>query len=108
MVKPRMLIILNQSPGTENWSFILEIAKKVVDKGEKVAVLHVQDACIAATISEYCGKLADNNVETYALSANCEARGLTEKIGEKVKLIDYKQCVKLMMNEREKIVSWTS
>ena len=108
MVKPRMLIILNRSPWTENWSFILEIAKKVVYKGEKVAVLHVQDACIAATISEYCDKLADNNVEAYALSTDCEARGLTERICEKVRLVDYKQCVKLMMNEHERIVSWTS
>jgi len=108
MVKPRMLIILNRSPWAENWSLILEIAKKMVDKGEKVAVLHVQDACIAATISEYCGKLADNNVEIYALSADCESRGLTEKIGEKVELVDYKQCVKIVMNENEKIVSWTS
>jgi sulfur relay protein TusB/DsrH len=107
MVKPRMLIILNRSPWAENWSFILEIAKKMAEKGEKVAVLHVQDACIAATISEYCDKLADNNVEVYALSADCKARGLTE-ISEKVKLVDYKQCVKLMMNEHEKIVSWTS
>jgi sulfur relay protein TusB/DsrH len=103
-----MLIILSRSPWAENWSLVLEIAKKMVDKVEKVAVLHVQDACIATTISEYCDKLADNDVETYALRADCEARGLTEKIGEKVKLVDYKQCVKLMMNEHEKIVSWTS
>lgn len=103
-----MLIILNRSPWAENWSFILEIAKKMVDKGEKVAVLHVQDACIAATISEYCDKLADNNVEVYALSADCEARGLLGKVHPKAKTIDYRQWVNLMMNEHDKIVSWTS
>ncbi len=103
-----MLIILSRSPWAENWGFLLEIARKVVDKGEKVAVLHVQDACIATTANEYCEKLADNKVEVYALMADCEARGLTEKVSRNVKLIDYKQWVKLIMGEHDRIVSWTS
>jgi sulfur relay protein TusB/DsrH len=103
-----MLIVLSRSPWAENLGFILQIAQKAADKGEKVAVLHVQDACIAAIIDEYCEKLADNKVEMYALMADCEARGLTEKVSGKVKLIDYKQWVKLIMGEHDRIVSWTS
>jgi len=103
-----MLIILNKSPRTENYDSILEIAKKAAEDGENVAVLYIQDACIAATINEYCDKLAENKIEVYALKADCEARGLVEKASRKVRIIDYKQWVKFMMSEHKKIVSWTS
>ncbi len=102
-----MLIVLSKSPWTENLGFILEVAEKVKAKGEKVAVVHIQDAVIATTMSEYCARLTDNN-EVYALKADCDARGLAEKVSLKAKIIDYKQWVKLMMNEHDKIVSWTS
>jgi len=103
-----MLIILSRSPWAENYSSILEIAKKAAQNGEKVAVLHIQDACIAATIEEHCDKLAENKIEIYALKADCKARGLTKKVSRKVKLIDYKQWVNLVMTEHKKIVSWTT
>lgn len=103
-----MLIVLSRSPWAENLGFILETAEKVRAKGEKVAVLHVQDAVIAATLSEYCSRLEDRGVDVYVLKADCEARGLLEKVSSKAELIDYKQWVKLMMNEHDKIISWTS
>jgi len=103
-----MLIILSSSPWTENYGSIIEIAKKAVENGDKVAVLYIQDACIAATTSEYCDKLAENKIEAYALKADCEARGLTKKVSGRIKLIDYKQWVKLVMIEHDKIVSWTT
>jgi len=103
-----MLVILSRSLWAGNYGSILEIARKSVENGEKVAVLHVQDACIAATINEHCDKLAENKIDIYALKADCETRGLVEKVNEKVRIIDYKQWVKLMMTEHEKIVSWTT
>ena len=103
-----MLIVLSKSPWAEDLGFILEAAEKVKAKGEKVALIHIQDAVIAATLSEYCSRLTDHNVEVFALKADCEARGLLGKISTKAKIVDYKQWVKLMMNEHDKIVSWTS
>ena len=103
-----MLVILSKSPWAENLGFILEVAEKVEAKGEKVAVLHVQDACIATTMNEYCDRLADSKVDVYALRSDCEARGLQEKVSSKAKLIDYGQWVKLIMIEHDKVVSWTS
>jgi len=103
-----MLIILTKSHWTEDYGSIIEIAKKAAESKEKVAVLHMQDACIAATINQQCDKLAENKIDIYALKADCEARGLIEKVSRNVRLIDYKQCVKLVMTKHEKIVSWTS
>jgi sulfur relay protein TusB/DsrH len=103
-----LLVVLSKSPWAENLGFILEVAEKVQAKGEKVAVLHIQDAVIAMTMSEYCNRLIDSNIEIYALKTDCEARGLIKKVSHKAKLIDYKHGVKLMMNEHSKIVSWTS
>jgi len=103
-----MLIILSKSRWTENHSSILEIAKKAVEIGERTAVLFIQDACLALTMNEYCDKLLKNKIKVYALKADCEARGLVEKVSGKVKIIDYKQWVKLMVDEHKKIVSWTS
>ncbi len=103
-----MLIVLSKSPWAENLGFIFETAEKAALKGEKVAVLHAQDAVIAATSSEYCSRLTDHDLEVYALKADLEARGLIAKVSSKAKVIDYRQWVKLMMNEHDKIVSWTS
>ncbi len=103
-----MLIVLSKSPWTENLGFILETAEKTISKGEKVAVLHIQDAVVAVTLSEYCTRLTDHDVEVCALKADCEARGLLPKVSSKAKTIDYRQWVELMMTEHDKIVSWTS
>jgi sulfur relay protein TusB/DsrH len=103
-----MLIILSKSPRAENYVSILEIARKTVENGEKVAILYVQDACIAATTNADCDRLAEDKIEIYALKADCEARGLIDKLHQKVKVIDYRQWVKLVMITHDKIVSWTS
>jgi len=103
-----MLIILSKSPWSQSYGSILEIARKAVEKGDKAAILHIQDACIAATMDEHCDQLAKNKIELYALKADCEARGLTKKVNGKVKLVDYKQWVKLVMDEHKNIVSWTT
>ena len=103
-----MLIILSKSPRAENYGSILEIARKAAENGEKVAVLHIQDACIATTINEYCDKLAENKIDIYALKVDCEARGLVGKVKEKVRIIDYKQWVKLVLVEHKNIISWAS
>jgi sulfur relay protein TusB/DsrH len=101
-------VVLSKSPWAEDLGFILEAIKKAATKGEKVAILHIQDAVMAATLSEYCSRLTDHNIDVYALKADCEARGLLGKVSSKARVIDYKQWVKLMMNEHDRIVSWTS
>jgi len=103
-----MLIILSRSPLTENTDSILEIAREAAEDGEKVAVLHIQDACIGATIDTYCNKLAETKIDIYALKGDCEARGLRRKVKSSVRIIDYKQWVRLVMVEHKNIVSWTT
>jgi sulfur relay protein TusB/DsrH len=103
-----MIIVLSKSPLAENYGSIIGIAKKAAENGEKVAVLYIQDACIAATVDEYCDKLAESKIDVYALKADCEARGLTQKVCSKVRIIDYKQWVRLVMIKHKNIVSWTS
>lgn len=103
-----MLIILSKSPWSQNNDSILKIASSIARHEKDVAILHIQDACIAATINEYCKELVKNNIAIYALKADCETRGLTSKIHRTAKLIDYKQWVKLVMTEHENIVSYTS
>mgnify|MGYP001026408466 FL=1 len=102
-----MLIILSKSPFLGDYASILDIALKAVQKGEKVGVLHIHDSCIALTSDEYSKKLVDAGLNVYALKADCEARGLLKKIKKGVKIVDYKGWVKLVMDEYDRIVSWT-
>jgi len=102
-----MLIILSKSQSVNDYNSILKIAEKISEKGEKVAILHIQDACIAATMDEYCKRLAEGRIDAYVLSSDCEARGLLEKVGRDVKIVDYKGWVRLVMNQHNRIVSWT-
>jgi len=103
-----LLIILSKSPAAKNYDSILEIAAKLARKGERIAVLHIQEACMATTSSEHCGRLLKNKMDVYALKADVEARGLTEKLCPDVKTIDYRQLVSLLMSDHNKTVSWTS
>jgi sulfur relay protein TusB/DsrH len=82
------------------------MASEIAKMGEKVGILHIQDACIALTLPEYLGKIADHRFELYGLKADCEARGLLKMIGKRVIIVDYKGWVKLVMDEYDKIVSW--
>ncbi|MFB0514688.1 MAG: sulfurtransferase complex subunit TusB [Candidatus Bathyarchaeia archaeon] len=99
-----MLLILSKSPFSEQYESFLEIARKAVGK-EKVGILHIQDACIAATSGEYCGKAVDNGVNLYVLKEGCQARGLLEKVHASVKIVSYEGWVELVMKEYERIVS---
>jgi len=103
-----MLIILSKSPSVNGYDSILRIAEKTSEKGTKTAILHIQDACIAATIDEHCKRLAEAGIDIYVLKADSEARGLLEKVGREVKIVDYKEWVNLVMKEDCKIVSWTA
>ena len=87
---------------------ILDVAARLAEKGERIAILHVQDACSAVASKEYCDRLLKDKINVYALKADVEVRGLIERMHTKAKIIDYKQWVSLMMNGHNKIVSWTS
>lgn len=99
-----MLIILNKSPFHSQYESILEIACRAA-RTEKVGILHIQDACIAATLDKYCGKAIDNAVDFYVLKEDCQARGLLKKVQKSVKVANYESWVKLVMNEYKRIVS---
>ena len=103
-----MLIILSKSLIGENYNSVLNLAAKLAEKGDKIAVLHIQDACLGATSSEYCARFLESKIDAYALKADIEARGLTEKLCFNVKTIDYRQWVSLLIDEHDKTVSWTS
>jgi len=102
-----MLIILSKSPSVSSCESMLKMAEKSGDKGEKVAIFHIQDACIAVTVDDYCERLAERRIDAYALRTDCEVRGLLQKVGRDVRIVDYKEWVKLVMREHC-VVSWTS
>ena len=101
-----MLIILGKSPFVGDCASVLDIALRAVQKGEKVGVIHIHDSCMALKSDEYSKKLVDAGLDIYALKADCEARGLMKKIKKGVKIVDYKDWVKLVMDECDRIVSW--
>ena len=101
-----MLIILGKSPVVGDCTAILDVALGAVKKGEKVGVLHIQDSCTALTSDEYSKKLVDNGLDVYALKADCEARGLMKKIKKRVKIVDYKDWIRLVMDEYTGVISW--
>jgi len=102
-----MLIILSKARSVNGYDSVLKVAEKASEKGEKVAILHIQDACIAATMEEHCERLAEKRIGAYVLRGDCEARGLLEKIGKDIQIVDYKGWVRLVMKEHDKIISWT-
>jgi len=102
-----LLIILGKSPFVGDYASILDVALRAVQKGEKVGVVHIHDSCVALTSDEYFKKLVDAGLRVYALRADCEARGLLRKMKRGVKIVDYKDWVKLVMDEYDKTVSWT-
>ena len=101
-----MLILLNKSPFLDGDGTILDIARRAHQRGEKVGVLHIHDSCIALTLEEYVKRFVETEVGVYALKADCEARGLMKKIVKGVNVVDYKDWVKLLMDEHDRIVSW--
>jgi len=102
-----MLIILSKSPFVSDYESLVKLASKAVEKGERVAILHIQDACIAVTLDRYLRKVVSLGIEVYALKEDCEARGLLQKIKNGARTVDYKGWVDLVMNKHNKIVSWT-
>ena len=102
-----MLIILSESPFVGDYASILDMALRAVQKGEKVGLLHIHGSCTALTSDEYSEKLVDAGLNVYALKADCKARGLLKKIKKRVKIVDYRDWVKLVMDEYDRIVSWT-
>jgi sulfur relay protein TusB/DsrH len=99
-----LLLILSKSPFSEHYELLLEVVSKAAEK-EKVGILHIQDACIATTIDEYCERAVGNGVNLYVLREDCEARGLLEKVHASIRVVDYEGWVRLVMEEYERIVS---
>jgi len=103
-----MLIILSRPINGKKRDTILDLIRRLAKKGERIAVLLIQDACVSATSTECCNHLLNNRIDLYVSRADIEARGLIQKTCRGIKTIDYIQWVKLVMNEHDKTVSWTS
>jgi len=103
-----MLIILSKSINDGSQNTLLNIVAESAKKDDKIVVLHIQDACTAATSSKYCDRLLQSKIRVYALKPDIEARGLNGKICAGVKIVDYKQWVDLLIRDHSKIISWTS
>jgi len=101
-----LLITLSKSPFGGGFDSILKLASEMVKKGEKVGILHIQDACIALTLPEYVENTANYGLKLYGLKADCKARGLLGMIDKRVAIADYREWVRLVMDEYDKIVSW--
>lgn len=99
-----MLLILSKSPLHEQYELFLEIVHDAARK-EKVGILHIQDACMATTLPEYCAKAVDNGVNLYVLKEDCQARGLLRKVSANVKVVDYEGGIELVMREYKRIVT---
>lgn len=99
-----MLLILSKSPLHEQYESFLGIVRDAARK-EKVGILHIQDACMATTLHEYCAKAVDNGVNLYVLKEDCQARGLLRKVSANVKVVDYEGWIELVMNEYKRIVT---
>ncbi len=102
-----MLIIMSKFTPAEDSVTIIKLAGKLAEKGEEIAFLHIQEACKATTSAEYCSKLLEAKIKVYALKADVEARKLIGKMSQGVELIDYRQWVSLLMDEHDRVVSWT-
>ena len=87
---------------------IFKLAGKLAEKGEEVAFLHFQEACKATASAECCSRLLEARIRIYALRSDVEARKMTKKMHPSVELIDYTQCVSLLMDKHGRVVSWTS
>jgi len=102
-----MLIIWSKSLFISDYESLIQLVSRAVEKGENVAILHIQDACTAVTLDRYLKRVIPLGIEVYALKEDCEARGLLQKIKNEVRTVDYKGWVDLVMNKHDKIVSWT-
>lgn len=103
-----MLIILSKPSGAHDSASIFDVAAKLAEKDQGIVILHIQDACSAVVSREYCDRLLKSRIDLYALKADVEARGLSERMHPNVKMIDYRQWASLLMDGHNKIVSWTN
>lgn len=101
-----LLIVLSRSSFDANYGTVLEIASKVSMMGEKVGLLLIQDACILSTLDECIDKTMQHKLKAYVLKADCEARGLLDKVAKGIEIIGYRRWVKLVMEDYDKIMSW--
>lgn len=102
-----MLIIMSKFTPTEDSVTIIKLVGKLAENGGDIAFLHIQEACKATTSAEYSNKLLEARIKVYTLKADAEARKLTGKMPRGVELIDYRQWVSLLMDEHDRVVSWT-
>jgi len=101
------LLILSKSPYESSYETVLRLALTLSKKGEKIGMMHIQNASIACTIREYMKHAIGSGLEVYVLGNDCEARGILKKIASGVKVVSYKDFVELLMNKFEKAISWS-
>ncbi len=97
-----MLHTINKSPFEKN---LLSSCLKVID--DDSVVLFIEDGVIGATKNNKSVSLAALRSEgrVFALQNDLEARGLSSKVLDDIKLVDYKDFVNLVV-EHGTPVSW--
>lgn len=93
-----MLHIVNQSPFTSN---SLESCLRVAQSND--VILLIEDAVLAVGWAELA---KPNKFTIYALKSDIEARGLSDKVIAKIKLIDYAEFVELTV-QHHPIQTWS-
>jgi len=98
-----MLHTVNKSPFEKN---SLDSCLRMTKKGN--AILFIEDGVYAATkgtaVSEQV-KQAMGDVTIYALEPDLKARGVTDKVMDGIKLVDYAGFVDLVA-EHDKVQAW--
>ena len=102
-----MLIILRKSLYDCDYESLVKLASKMIEKRVNVAILHIQDACIAVTLDTYLRQFLSSGIKIYVLREDCEVRGLLHKVKDGVRTVDCRGWVDLVMNKHDKVVFWT-
>jgi tRNA 2-thiouridine synthesizing protein B len=99
MSEKKALMLLNQAP----FDCDLRSQMLLLEHSAQGGALLMQDGVYFA-ISEQGTELIDRGVHVYALRQSVEARGLSDRVHDRVVLVDYHEAVDLIMEEYDIVV----
>jgi sulfur relay protein TusB/DsrH len=109
------LFVLAKTPYlTNDVARVIRIASDMKKETDEVGIIFVQDAVLAAIrglsnkFDEQITKAIKNGVKIYILEPDATARGLkTDRAVQGIEFIDYGQWVDIVVNNYQRIASWT-
>ncbi len=99
MTDKRALFMLSQGPGHCDLSRHAALARSAGGAG---AIIWGDGAYLLT--EDHMAPLRDAGVTLYALRESVEARGLTDRVGKDVQLVDYHRVVDLVMDEHDVVL----